>query len=223
MTKEIVVQNLELDIAGVLVDGPSLDIGVLTEDQFEQLGWKLKAVNGFTQFWIGDWANALHDQHGKGAMTRIAGLVGYEAGSVWKWAEISRKYDSRTRVRVMEKYPQLTHRHFQEAAHVSNPKAVLEAAGKQGWTTREVTTYVKENYPSQREQLPEEDGGEGGMFSWHHDTAIDRAFDAISTVENAVGRLTAVDRQDPTVADGILKRLKNGLEPVWAALEDAIG
>ena len=102
---------VRLDIADVVIDGPSLEIGSLSLEQFEDLGRKLRSIEGHSQFWIGDWANSLHDQYGKGSMTQLAGEIGYDVGTVWNYADVARKYDSSLRSEVLENYPQLTHRH----------------------------------------------------------------------------------------------------------------
>ena len=146
MSNEIAVRDLDLEVQGVMVNGPSLDIGDISEEQFEVLGWKLKAVNGFTQFWIGDWANAGLIQHGKGTMTAIARKLGYTPGTVWNLASIARRYDSSGRGEVLSQYPQLSYTHFEEAVTAPNPIAVLEMAGEEEWSTRDVQSYVRDKY-----------------------------------------------------------------------------
>ena len=210
MGKQLAIKGLDFAVEGVAIKGPSLKIGALTREQFEDLGWKLKGVNGYTQFWIGDWANALYEQHGKGAMLELAAAMGYEHGTILDLAGIARRYESTDRSVLLEKYPQLTATHFDRAASAPNPIAVLEAAGKKGWSTREVQDYVTENYPKQR--VVEATAGEV-HFSWVKHPAVKSMVEVhIPEIRNTIGMLTAVDREDPKVAVRILVQLEQVFE-----------
>ncbi len=138
---------VRLDIADVVIDGPSLEIGDLSLEEFDDLGRKLRSIEGHSQFWIGDWANALKDQHGKGAMLKLAREIGYEIGTVRNYASISRRYETSLRNDVLSQHPKLSFDHFRLAITAPSPKFALGQAGSKSLSTRELAKWVKEeNY-----------------------------------------------------------------------------
>lgn len=167
MAKELEILNEE----GWVVDGPSLRVeGEHTLESYEKMGSKLKALQGFTQFWVGDWANALHDEHGYGAMTGLAEKLGYEAKTVQDYADVSRHYEPSTRVEVLKNHPRLSWSHFRDTASQPDRIEILEMAGREEMTTRELQDYVKEFAPKKRPaktiEVDEDTGEVTNVFSW---------------------------------------------------------
>ena len=124
-------------------EGPTLAIvGEFNLEEYEHVGVTLNKGERFIGFWVGDWANALADEHGYGAMTSLAPHVGYKVETVHRYAKISRAYEKRIRVRLVEKYPNLGHKHFHIAVSNHDRLKLLEMAGRENMSANDFYAYI---------------------------------------------------------------------------------
>ena len=124
-------------------EGPTLAIvGEFSLEEYEQVGVTLNKGERFIGFWVGDWANALAEEHGTGAMTALAPTVGYKQGTIWNYAQTSRAYTNQNRFRLVEKYPNLSYKHFHVAQSMPDRLKLLEMAGRENMNANDFYGYI---------------------------------------------------------------------------------
>ena len=206
MSNALTVINLH--VPNVKVNGPSLDIGEMDKQGFEILGRKLKTLKGAAQFWIGDWANELIKQHGQGAMTELAELLGYESKTVQTYAQIANKYDAPSRLGVLEARPELTHGHFHEALQAPSPLYELENL-PEGMSTKELRAQIKAE--KEARVAATQPASKKVAFSWIRDPRVEAAekgFAAIRTVVQAMKK----SNEDKAIRDIILGNFESAVD-----------
>ena len=144
MTK---LAKFELNVPSVVVNGPALEIGEMGRAGFEELGLKLRTVEGFNQFWIGDWANAVVEQHSDTTLRELCELIGLSYRTVRTYGSVAGRVDVSRRLDIIHKYPDLTFSHFQESVTAPSPEFALEKAGTEDWTILEMRKEVKAMHP----------------------------------------------------------------------------
>ena len=129
-------------------EGPSLVInGEFSLDEYEQVGVTLNKGERFIGFWVGDWANAVAEEHGHGAMTELSPRVGYGSKTIQTYSQVSRAYDVPIRVGLVDKYSNLSYKHFRIAMSRYDRIELLEMAGREDMSTNDFYGYL---YPEER-------------------------------------------------------------------------
>ena len=124
---------------GWVIDGPCMIAKrAMTLGDYQLQGENLKKAEGFVQFWIGDWAIQGKEEHGRGSMTELAEQIGWRPSFIYQLAYYSGQYETFFRKKVLEKYPELTHKHFVVVASLDNRIEWLERAGENGWKANQL-------------------------------------------------------------------------------------
>ena len=201
---------VDLGIEGVKIEGPSLIInGDISKKGLEELGIKLKVLHGANQFWIGDWANFLIKKYGKGTMTQMAELIGYAPETVHKYAQISNKYDSRSRLRILKENPKVLHGHFQEALMAPSPEYELENL-PDNMTVKQLRAQIKTDKEMRENAASSSTPSTPVRFSWIRDFRVVEAEQGVNAIRTAV-RAIKESKKDEAVGTIILKNFKRAL------------
>ena len=129
-------------------EGPTLAIvGEFSLEEYEQVGVTLNKGERFIGFWVGDWANACADEHGYGAMTALAPNVGYQPNTLYTYSQTSRAYESNNRLLLVDKYSNLSYKHFYIAVSKPDRLELLDMAGRENMSANDFYGYL---YPEKR-------------------------------------------------------------------------
>ncbi len=208
MTK---IAKVELNVPDVIVNGPALEIGEMGRDGFEELGLKLRTIEGFTQFWLGDWANAVIEQHSDTTLRELCELTGFNYGTVRDCASVAGRVPVSERSDMIQTYPDLTFEHFRRAMPAPSPMFALKQAGHEGWTTRELTTAVKAMRPvPQTKDI---------LFQWIRDNRVIKAQEAFLYLATVVEDLQATT-EDHAMAAIILTKWSKQLTDLKGLIDD---
>ena len=124
-------------------EGPTLTIvGEFSLEEYEDVGITLNKGERFIGFWIGDWANALLEEHGAGAMQELSPRVGYKTNTIHDYAQTARAYSSHDRSGLVEKYPNLSYKHFAIAKSMPDRIKLLKMAGRENMTANNFYRYI---------------------------------------------------------------------------------
>ena len=124
-------------------EGPTLVInGEFSLEEYEQVGATLNRGERFIGFWVGDWANAVFNEHGQGAMQGLAALVGYKKSTLWQYARTARAYTSDIRITLVQKYSNLSFGHFKLVADKHDRIKLLKMAGRENMTYQNFSRYL---------------------------------------------------------------------------------
>ena len=135
--------NKELTKRYIRPEGPTLAIvGEFSLEEYEQVGVTLSKGERFIGFWVGDWANAAAEEHGVGAMKELAPKVNYKLGTMYEYAATARAYASPIRIGLVEKYSNLSFRHFQLAKSMQDRLKLLEMAGRENMGANDFYRYL---------------------------------------------------------------------------------
>ena len=135
-------------------EGPTLVVsGEFSLEEYEQVGITLSRGERFIGFWVGDWANAVAEEHGYGAMTALAPSVGYATKTIHNFAGVARTFESSSRGDLVDKYPNLSYKHFRIAWPKPDRIELLEMAGRENMSAGNFYSYL---YPEkdQKTTLP---------------------------------------------------------------------
>lgn len=201
MTNDIVVAKVELNVPAVEVDGPALLIGEMDRAGFEELGLKLKSIQGHTVLWWGDWGNAFKKQHGWGSVTEVAELLDMSDKYIGDCMRTAEEYDSTVRTVYLEQG--LSASHLLEARTAPTPTFALDRAAEEEMSVRELRAAI-------RKMKPEGDPKESTTFSWIKDPRVIKAQLALADIRRAIVDLQKTT-EDHAVAAILLEDLYNAL------------
>ena len=202
MTKKELAR-LDFQVTNVVLDGPSLDIGELDVEGFEELGIKLQAIQGHNTFWLGDWGNAFKEQHGRGAVKAVAELLKMDPSYISQCMSASAEYDVETRMRYLG--AGLSPTHLILARKAPSAEFALDRASEGEWSTRRFRKEITAMLPKPK------DGGRPKAFSWIKDPRIVKGEDGLLGVREAVSALKEAT-EDRAVAVILLEKWEGYLE-----------
>lgn len=210
MTEEIAIKDSKIDlhVDNVQINGASLEIGELTKPEFEVLGHKLSVFRGATQFWIGDWANAIIQQHAETTLKEQCLAVGLNYGTVRTYAMVATKFDVLSRLNMLEQRPELTFSHFHEATQAASPEYTLENM-PEGWSKMELRAQIKADAEARTAATAPKP--KKPIFSWVRDPRIIAAEDGLTAVATALGALETAT-QEEAVAKIYIAKLKTRMK-----------
>ena len=135
--------NKELAKRYIRPEGPTLVVsGEFSLEEYEQVGVTLNKGERFIGFWVGDWANALFNEHGVGSMTALAPRVGYGSKTIQTYSHVSRAYDIPIRIGLVDKYSNLSYKHFHIALYKPDRLELLEMAGRENMSAGNFYSYL---------------------------------------------------------------------------------
>lgn len=191
MTNELT--RIDLNVPNVEIDGPALKIGEMDRAAFEELGIKLKAIQGHTVLWWGDWGNAFKEQHGESEVKQVAELLVMGYNYISQCMQTAREYDVLVRTRFLELG--LTPSHLLEARYAPSPEFALDRAVEEDWSVRDLRQGIKAMLPAPKDSAP-------AMFQWIKDPRVIKAQEAFLYIASIIEDLKTTE-EDHAVA-GIL-------------------
>lgn len=181
-------------------------------DDWEDIGKKLKTVEGAVQFWIGDWIN-FGERKYEDKYLRAMAETGYTYEYLKNIAYVSRKFNGNDNGHSGVTIEGLATRHenlgfsfHQITAPLAGPIAerFLNKAEEEHLTKRELEADVREwqmeHQPKKETKRPEV------VFSWFHDPDIEAMLDGMQNIRTGVNKLTR-DQRDPEVRKDLLQKV----------------
>ena len=205
------IAKVELNVPDVVVNGPALEIGEMDRAGFEDLGLKLRTIEGFNQFWQGDWANAVVAQHSDTTLRELCELIGFNYGTTRDYASVAGRLEVSLRNDMIHKYPDLTFEHFKRAMPAPSPEFALAKAGKEGWNTRELMKEVKAMRP-----VPQT---KDVLFQWIRDNRIIKSNEAFLYIASVIEDLQTTT-EDHAVAAILLTEWSIKLDQLKELIDD---
>ena len=171
------ITKISLNVNNVVVNGPALEIGEMDRAGFEELGIKLKTIQGHTVLWWGDWGNAFKEQHGWGSVKQVAELLEMNENYIMECMGTAETYKVEVRTSYLEQG--LSSTHLLEARAAPSPEFALDRAVEYGWSKRELRAEIQAMRPASKEEKKI-------MFQWIRDSRVIWMEEAFLTMANIV-------------------------------------
>ena len=209
MGTKIIRANIDLNTPNVLVNGPALEIGEMDTIGFEELGLKLKAIQGHTVLWWGDWGNAFMEQHSENQVKQVAELLDMEYTYISKCMGTAKEYNVSVRTQYLKEG--LSPSHLLEARTAPSPTFALDHAAKEEMSVRDLRTYIRNMKPK---ETPKE-----VLFQWIKDNRIIRTQMAFKDIARMIEELQTTN-QDMAMAQIYLIEFGARLSDLQELIDD---
>lgn len=181
-----------------------------TFTEWEDIGRKLKGIEGAVQFWIGDWINFGSRKYGDKYLIAMA-KTGFTIKTLQSIAAVSRRFNGKSPAGggfegLAIRHENLSFAHHQEVAYLP-PKvasSLLDEAEDGHWSKSElrgaVEIWREEHQPAKQPKHTEI------VFSWFHDLDIEAMLDGMLTIRKGINKLMH-DERDPEVRKDLLQKV----------------